>query len=149
MPVAPSAQIQDLMRQWRAVMVSSRRPSWGRVDLTLTQLRALSIVGRRQPIRMSDLARELGIGLGGASALVKRMARHGLVARRADANDRRIVQLELTPRARRMLDRMERGSAEHFSRLIERMTTAEREGLATVLRAFVRLGAEQAQGRDA
>ena len=150
MPVtASTTQIQDLMRQWRMVMASSRRPTWGRVDLTLTQIRALSIIGRRQPIRMGELARELGIGLGGASTLVDRMARRSFVTRHADPSDRRIVQLELTSRARRMLDRMERGSAEHLSRLIERMTPAEREGLATALRAFVRLGAEHAPAKDA
>ncbi|HEY6959968.1 MAG TPA: MarR family transcriptional regulator [Candidatus Limnocylindria bacterium] len=133
---------QELMRQWRAVM-ALRRPRWHAVDLTFTQLRALSAVGRRQPLRVSDLAEELGAGLAATSALVDRMSRHGLLARRADAEDRRIVLLELTPRARRMLDRLEQGSSEHFTRLIERMTPVEREALATTLRAFIRLNAEE------
>ena len=137
------------MTQWRTVMASSRRPTWGRVDLTLTQIRALSIIGRRQPIRMGELAAELGIGLGGASTLVDRLARRSFVTRHADPTDRRIVQLELTSRARRMLERMERGSAEHLIKLIERMTPGEREGLATALRGFVRLAAEQAHARQA
>ena len=149
MPAAASTtQIQDLMRQWRTVMASSRRPAWGRIDLTLTQVRALSIIGRRQPIRMGELASELGIGLGGASTLVDRLARRSFVTRHADPNDRRIVQLELTSRARRMLERMERGSAEHLTHLIERLTPAERDALATALRGFVRLGAEGSEARE-
>lgn len=135
------AEIGDLMRQWRAIM-ALRRPRWHAVDLTFTQLRALSAVARRQPLRVSDLAEELDAGLAATSALVDRMARRGLLARLADADDRRIVLLELTPRARKMLDRLEQGSLEHFGRLVERMTPAEREALATALRAFVRLGAE-------
>lgn len=134
-------EIQDLLRRWRAAMASAR-PRWSAVDLTFTQLRALSVVGRRQSLRVSDLAAELGVGLGAASALVERMARHALVARREDPNDRRSVLLELTPRARRLLDRMERGTTDHFGRLIRRMTPAERDALATTLRAFVRLSAE-------
>lgn len=140
--MASDAEIQELLRQWRAVMALAR-PRWHDVDLTFTQLRALSAVVRRQPMRVSDLAEELGAGLAATSALVDRMARHGLVARSADPDDRRTVLLEPTPRARRLLDKLERGSSEHFARLIERMTAAEREALATTLRAFVRLGAEQ------
>ncbi len=136
-----NAQIGELVRQWRAVM-ALRRPRWRAVDLTLTQLRALSAVGRRQPLRVSGLAEELGAGLAATSALVDRMARRGLLVRLADAEDRRIVLLELTPRARKMLDRLEQGSSDHFTRLIERMTPAEREALATTLRAFIRLNAE-------
>ncbi len=141
------AEIHELLRQWRAVMASSRT-RWHAADLTFTQLRALSVIGRRQTLRVSDLAAELGVGLGAASALIERMTRHSLVGRREDPNDRRSVLLELTPRARRLLDRMERGSTERFGRLIGRMTPAERDGLATALRAFVRLSAEQAGPRD-
>ena len=136
------AEIQDLLRKWRAVM-ALRRPRWHAVDLTFTQLRALSAIAQRQPLRVSDVADDLGAGMAATSALVDRMARHGLVVRRNDPDDRRIVLLEITPRARRLLDRLERGSTEHFSGLIERMTPAEREALATTLRAFVRLSAQE------
>lgn len=139
---ATDSEIQELVRQWRAVM-ALRRPRWQAADLTFTQLRALSAVGRRQPLRVSDLAEELGAGLAAASALVDRMTRHGLLARRADPEDRRIVLLELTPRARKVLARIEQGSSDHFTRLIARMTPAEREALATTLRAFIRLNAEE------
>ncbi len=136
------AEIHELMRQWRAVM-ALRRPRWHDVDLTFTQLRALSTIARRQPLRVSGLAEELGAGLAATSALVDRMTRHGLVARSADPEDRRIVLLELTARARRTLGRIEQGSTDHFTRLVARMTPAEREALATTLRAFIRLNAEQ------
>ncbi len=140
--VTSDAEIQELMRQWRAVMALAR-PRWHDVDLTFTQIRALSAVARRQPMRVSDLAEELGAGLAATSALVERMARHGLVSRSADPDDRRTVLLEPTLRARRLLDKLERGQSEHFAHLIERMTAAERDALATTLRAFVRLGAER------
>jgi DNA-binding MarR family transcriptional regulator len=134
-------EIHDIMRQWRGLMAASR-PRWGAVDLTFTQLRALSLLSQRQPLRVSDLAEALGVGLASASALADRMGQHGLVSRHSDPADRRIVLLELGPRGRRLLERLERGSSDHFGRLIERMTPAERDALATALRAFVRLGAE-------
>jgi DNA-binding MarR family transcriptional regulator len=135
------AEIQELLRQWRAVMASAR-PRWNATDLTLTQLRALSVIRRRDGMRMSELGTELGIGAAAASALADRMARRQLIVRRPDPDDRRIVRLEVAKRGRSLLERLEQGSIDHFGKLIERMTPAEREALATILRAFVRLTAE-------
>jgi DNA-binding MarR family transcriptional regulator len=135
-PVAP--EIQDLLHQWRELMAASR-PRWGAADLTFTQLRALSVLARRQPMRVSDLAEALDMSIASASALVDRMARRGLVSRRDDAEDRRTVLVGLAARGRRILEALERGSSEHFTRLFERMTDEERAALATTLRAFLRL----------
>lgn len=135
------SEVQELLRQWREVMASSR-PRWKAADLTLTQLRALSVIRRRDGMRMSELGTELGIGLAAASALADRMARRQLIVRRPDPDDRRIVRLEVAKRGRGLLERLEQGSIDHFGKLIERMTPAEREALATILRAFVRLTAE-------
>ncbi len=138
--MATPSEIGELMAQWRTLVAA--RPRWGSVDLTLTQLRALSAIARRQPLRLSDLAGELGVGLGAASTLVDRIERRGLLTRRPDERDRRTVRLEVSSRGRRLLERLEQGRTERLGRLIERMTPEERDALATVLRAFVRLGVE-------
>ncbi len=140
-PTGPTSEIQDLLRQWRAVMAASR-PRWNTADLTFTQLRALSVIARRDAVRVSELAEELGIGLAAASALADRMARRKLITRRPDPDDRRIVRLGAAKRGRHLLEVLERGSIDHFGKLIARMTPAEREALSTTLRAFVRLSAE-------
>ena len=135
------AEIAGLLRQWREVMAAAR-PRWSAADLTFTQLRALSVIGRRKAVRVSDLAEELAVGLAAASSLVDRMVQRQFITRHSDPDDRRIVLLELSSRGRGLLERLERGRMEQFGKLIERMTPAEREALATTLRAFVRLGAE-------
>ena len=137
----PHPEIADLLRQWREVMVSTR-PRWSAADLTFTQLRALSAIGKRESARVSELGEDLGIGLAAASALADRMTRRQLIVRRPDPDDRRIVRLELSSRGRHLLERLERDRTEHFGKLIARMTPAERGALATTLRAFVRLAAD-------
>jgi DNA-binding MarR family transcriptional regulator len=138
---ATADDLQGLLRQWRAVMASSR-PRWAAADLTFTQLRALSAIERRGGMRVGDLAEELEVGLAAASALADRMVRRKFITRATAPNDRRSVRLELASRGRGLLERLERGSIDHLGKLIERMTPAERDALATTLRAFVRLGAE-------
>lgn len=50
-----------------------------------------------QPVRLADLAREVGISQGTASTLVEALVRDGLVARGVDDNDRRAIRLTTTP----------------------------------------------------
>jgi DNA-binding MarR family transcriptional regulator len=127
--------------------MASARPRWTAADLTFTQLRALSVLARKQPQRMSDLADALDMTPASASALVDRIDQRGFVTRRSDPDDRRTVLVELSRRGQRILDVMERGSSDHFSRLIEKMTPSERDALATTLRAFLRVGADVGEGK--
>jgi DNA-binding MarR family transcriptional regulator len=122
--------------------MSAARPRWSAADLTFTQLRGLSVLARRQPLRMSDLAEALGMTAASASALIDRMVQRGFVTRRSDPDDRRTVLVELSRRGQRILDIMERGSSDHFTRMIEKMTASERDALATTLQAFLRIGAQ-------
>jgi DNA-binding MarR family transcriptional regulator len=128
--------------------MASARPRWTAADLTFTQLRALSVLSRKQPRRMSDLAEALDMTPASASALVDRIDQRGFVTRRSDPDDRRTVLVELSRRGQHILDVMERGSTDHFARLIEKMTPVERDALATTLRAFLRVGAQLGDGKS-
>lgn len=146
--VTTATDVQVLLRQFRDVM-SAARPKWTGVGLTITQLRALSAIARREHMRVSELAEELGIGLAASSSLADRMSRRGLVVRRASPDDRRIVLLTVAPRGRKLLEHIERNRNEHFTRLIQRMTPSEREALATTLDAFARLQREYTIRKEA
>jgi DNA-binding MarR family transcriptional regulator len=94
---------------------------------------------------MGDLAEALGMTPASASALVDRMVQRGFVTRRSDPDDRRTVLVELSRRGQRILDIMERGSSDHFTRMIEKMTSSERDALATTLQAFLRISTQSAE----
>jgi len=133
-------EIEELLQQWKSLMTAAR-PRWNTADLTITQLRALSVL-QRGNVRVSELGDALGIGLAAASTLADRMARRKFIVRRADPEDGRVVHLELSARGRTLIEHLERGRTEHFGKLIARMTPSEREALKITLRAFVRLSAE-------
>ena len=139
-------EIEGLLQEWKAVMAAAR-PRWNTADLTFTQLRALSVL-QRGNVRVSELGEALGIGLAAASTLADRMAQRRFIVRRPDPDDGRAVHLELSSRGRALIERLERGRADHFGTLIARMTPTEREALKTTLRAFVRLGAEHVATKE-
>ncbi len=131
-------RIQALVRQLKELTAASP-DAWTDVDLTFTQLRALFVLGTRQPLRVSDLAWALHMSLASGSALSDRLVRLGLVVRRSDPGDRRTVLLELGPRGARLLARLERAQTERLSRAVRQMTEEEREALVTTLHAFLRV----------
>lgn len=119
---------------------------WGDIDLTFTQLRALFVLGR-DPLRVSDVARALGMSLASASALSDRLVRQGLVTRRPDTTDRRSVLLQITPAGTRVLRRIDRAETSHMTRAIRLMSAAERRAFATTLHAFLRITPAKPAGR--
>jgi DNA-binding MarR family transcriptional regulator len=140
------SELHDLIGQWRERMAAAP-DAWTDVDLTFTQLRALFVLGRK-PLRVSDLARALGMSLASASALSDRLVRQGLVARHPDPTDRRSVFLHVAPPGARALRRLERAQTSQLARAVRQMSDVERRALATTLRAFLRVGpATGAAGR--
>ncbi|MGW0484474.1 MarR family winged helix-turn-helix transcriptional regulator [Nonomuraea sp. NPDC003214] len=65
-------------------------------DLSLTQLRVLGILRDRRP-RMTELAAFLGLDKSTLSGLIDRAEQRGLVARGRNAQDRRVVDVFITP----------------------------------------------------
>jgi DNA-binding MarR family transcriptional regulator len=141
------AEVHSLARQLRAITAASP-DAWSGLDLTFTQLRALFVLATRPRVRVSDLARALGMSLASASALSERLGRLGYVVRQRGVDDQRTVFLVLSAEGRRLLDRLERQSTAQLSRVIRGMTEAERMALTVSLRAFVRL-APRAPSRTA
>jgi len=55
---------------------------------------------RGQSVTMRELAKRLGVGESAATAVVERLVRQGLVVRRNDPTDRRLVRLALSDQGR-------------------------------------------------
>jgi len=131
------SELHDLIGEWRERMAAAP-DAWTDVDLTFTQLRALFVLGR-QPLRVSELAKALGMSLASASALSDRLVRQGLVARHPDPTDRRSVFLHVDAPGARVLRRLERAQTSQLTRAVRQMSEGERKALVTTLRAFLRV----------
>ena len=74
-------------------------------DLSLTQLRVLGILRDRRP-RMTELATYLGLDKSTMSGLIDRAEKRGLLARGKNPEDRRIVDVFITPAGRELSERL-------------------------------------------
>ena len=67
----------------------------------------LQVAGGR-PLQMAQIATQLITSPSGTTRIADRLERDGLITRRTPHENRRIVEVNLTPRGRRVLDRADR-----------------------------------------
>ncbi|MBB5960665.1 DNA-binding MarR family transcriptional regulator [Saccharothrix tamanrassetensis] len=101
-------------------------------DLSLTQLRVLGLLRDRRP-RMTELAAFLGLDKSTMSGLVERAERRGLVARGRSAEDRRAVDVFITPEGRELTDRVQEEIRAELAPFTDRLRADDRHLLTRLL----------------
>ncbi|HTH80285.1 MAG TPA: MarR family winged helix-turn-helix transcriptional regulator [Ramlibacter sp.] len=110
-------------------------------DLSLAQVRTLSLILHLQPVRLRDVAADAGADKAQISRVVTSLVGRGYVARRALAGDARSAHLELTEPGRAKMASIEHSLNERDRVLRSTLQPGEVEQL-TALLACVRKGAD-------
>lgn len=77
-----------------------------RSRLSHVQFFAVSLLHRQGSLSMSELAHEMQISKQQLSPLVCKLINQGLLVRKPDENDRRIVRIEVTEQGRKMVEEL-------------------------------------------
>jgi DNA-binding MarR family transcriptional regulator len=101
-------------------------------DLSLTQLRLLGLLRDRRP-RMTELAAFLGLDKSTMSGLVERAERRGLVARGKSPEDRRAVDVAITPKGSELAERLQEEVRAALAPYTERLRADDRQALTRLL----------------
>ena len=125
-------RLADLLAQAGFLTVGLLTRVGAEHDLSLTQVRVLAIL-RDHRLRIGDLAEHLGLERSSLSGLVDRAEERGLVRRVPSGSDRRAVLVELTSAGRRLANAGAAGFSAGLAPATHRLSTAERERLATLL----------------
>jgi DNA-binding MarR family transcriptional regulator len=110
-------------------------PLW---DVPLPQMRVLHKLRCRGDLTMREVAGCLGAAMSTATQLADRLEGLGLVERRADAADRRVVRLALTAVGHAAIDELERQRNERIAAAMARLTPEECEAALIGLRLLER-----------
>jgi DNA-binding MarR family transcriptional regulator len=136
----PHSLAERFNQQIRGIVLMLRRAGAGQPVTTQQMLVMGSLQGGSR--RMSDLAAEHGVRLPTMTRQIGRLARDGLVSRRRDADDARVVIAELTPVG---LERLLLGRQQRIAFLAGRLETlseAERAAIEAALPALQKLFAD-------
>lgn len=133
--------IEAMNRYMRAVMLRLPTEAPGVGAVTKEQWWTLVEVGKADPdgISMSELAARRGMAINSATALVERLCLAGLLERRHDASDRRVVRVTLTPEGRRVRGAISALRRAEYERLLASLSADELQTLHAAVPALARL----------
>jgi DNA-binding MarR family transcriptional regulator len=106
---------------------------WHRGALSLVHLNVLAALEAEGSLSMSGLADTLDVSVASATGIVDRMERRGLVVRRHDTEDRRVVLVSLTSAGADVFRDLAARRREHLARLLRELSD---DDLAAFLRGI-------------
>jgi len=118
-------------------------------QISLTSASTLATVERTGPQRITDLATIEGVTQPSMTALVTVLERAGLVERRPDPHDQRVVLAALTAAGTDYVRSRRRAGAEAFARLIDKLPPDETATLLAAAPALQQLNELDAERRAA
>ncbi|HEU4754265.1 MAG TPA: MarR family transcriptional regulator, partial [Armatimonadota bacterium] len=107
------------------------------LDVSLSQLQALTHVAERGKCSVGSIADGLGVTHPAAVKLVDKLVVKGLVTRGVAAADHRQSEIAVTAEGRRLINEVRRERTERLVRVLDRMTPEDRHALISGLQAFV------------
>jgi MarR family 2-MHQ and catechol resistance regulon transcriptional repressor len=102
--------------------------------LTAPQFGVLEMLGRRGPLPLNEIGKELLVSGGNITCVVDNLEKAGLVARSRDTQDRRVIQAALTPAGAARLAEILPVYAERALALTAGLTDVEQGILVQLLR---------------
>lgn len=107
--------------------------SCAELDLSAPQVHVLLALGHEGSLAMGDLARRVAVTEKTITGLVDRLERDGLVERRRDGADRRVIQVAPTARGAALAGRLDDEVLQALTRLLRRLDAADRGDLFRII----------------
>src|SRR6185295_12238602 len=101
--------------------------------LSPQELKVVRTVGCEDCCIMSNIAGAIRLSLSSVTGLIDRLTEKKLVRRDRSNEDRRIVQVELTPEGRELHAAVQQGRVEFAREMLKKLDAKEQEALLTLL----------------
>jgi DNA-binding MarR family transcriptional regulator len=131
--------ISDVVRQitWQSQKQLLKTLSRPDIGLTMPQMVTLFAIRDAQTCRMSELADVTQQSAGTLTGIVDRLIDDSLVGRVRDVDDRRVVQVTLTPAGEERVLRVEQARHEDMDRMLQHFDLGQLGDLESLLRLLL------------
>jgi DNA-binding MarR family transcriptional regulator len=133
-PLVP--QVADELTSWNPREFIAAFQRWHQGSISLAHLNVLILLEANGPMSMGHVAEALDISVASATGVVDRMESRGLVERRRDAGDRRVVLVVPTDAAQAVLGDIDTRRRQALTKILSMLTDEELRGLLDGLRAL-------------
>lgn len=137
-------KILELDSAVQATLRNNWPESWLQVNLPVGSTRGLFAIAHGDARTPGKVAEALGVSRTTVTGLLDRLEGEGLLTRTVDRNDRRCFVLELTPRARRLIEEIEGNRRDRIGMALAKMSQDELRAVHAGLRILAgKLGTEK------
>lgn len=109
------------------------------LGVTVAEWVALRSLYNRAPCTLGELADQIGIDLGATSRLVERLIKKKLASRKASAQDRRYVTLELSVAGKKLIPKIAKEADKNDSFFFEPLSQSDRDHLLRIMKKLVQI----------
>ncbi len=107
------------------------------IPMPFSQYQTLWFVAEHSRVNMQEVAQHFKIRAPSATFLVEELVRSGLVARHTNAKDRRKVEIELTPKGKRMFKTIHEKRNAILAKLFGSLVDKDRQELNRILENII------------
>src|SRR5271165_6711561 len=137
-PYAIKRELGFLVLRSQRLMSQQLEAVFQPLGLTISQFVTLQLVIEGYACVPSDIAKTLGLDTGGATRLVDQLEQKGLLERKREAKDRRLVTITVTPEAIDLARAAQAASDEYIAALLAPFARDERQAFIEQLATLVR-----------
>jgi DNA-binding MarR family transcriptional regulator len=106
-------------------------------NVTIQQLRVMTILSYEGPRPVSLLARRLSVATPTMTGILDRLVRQDLVARQDDPEDRRVVLNVLTEQGQDLIERFQPVQADRLREIVDQLNLSQRQEVASGLHSLL------------
>ena len=129
-------QVVDELTSWNPREFITAFQRWHAGSVSLVHLNVLTLLEASGPMPMGRLAEQLDISVASITGVIDRMEAKGLVERRRDSEDRRVVLVHPGKGGRKLFDDMGKRRRLGLAALLSRLSDEQLQGLLEGHRAL-------------
>jgi DNA-binding MarR family transcriptional regulator len=119
------AEIMDNIRRVFQVVNEQSKKVEKDTGLTGPQVWAIKVIASVAPVRVSELAKRMYLHPATVVGILDRLEKRGLIARTRSTEDRRVVEVSLTPAGRRLVEHTPEVASNKITRGLESLEPSE------------------------
>ena len=119
------AELLEELTSWNPRERHEEFRTWLAGSLSLVHLHVLNVLEGEGPLSMSRLAEALDVSVASATGIIDRLEQRGLVERRRDSTDRRVILVHPTAAGEAVFTDLAKHRREGLVRLLAQLTDAE------------------------
>ena len=108
------------------------------VNITQTQIFTIMTLYEKSPCQLNELRKKLGITAPTVTGIVDRLEKLGYVKRIHDKNDRRVINVDLTSKGRKIAKKLKTTIKKKWVSLLAKLVKKDQENYVRILRKIQR-----------